>query len=98
MKIKDIDSVSAKELGLAHITGTAVMSIHRPKGKETTLKLDDVILEFSGVPIAGVEDLRRLITGTAAGTVVPVLIYRKQTGQLSVDVEVLEWPTLEPDR
>ena len=96
--IKDVDSASATELELAHITGTVVMSIHRPAGKETALKSDDVILEFNGVPAGGVQDLQRLIIGTAAGTVVPVLIHRKPMGQMSVDVEVLELPTPEPDR
>ena len=36
--IKDVDAASATELGLEHIAGTVVMSIHRPAGKETALR------------------------------------------------------------
>ena len=48
------------------------------------LKPEDIILEVHGTPVAGMDDLQRLMDGTLAGTAVEILVYRDRLLHLTI--------------
>ncbi|HEX2196865.1 MAG TPA: trypsin-like peptidase domain-containing protein [Actinomycetota bacterium] len=48
------------------------------------LRPEDIILEVHGTPVAGMDDLQRLMDGTLAGTTVEILVYRGRLLRLTI--------------
>ncbi|HEX2058531.1 MAG TPA: trypsin-like peptidase domain-containing protein [Actinomycetota bacterium] len=48
------------------------------------LRPEDIILEVHGTPVAGMDDLQRLMDGTLAGTTIEILVYRDRLLQLTI--------------
>lgn len=68
----------AKELKLSITTGTLVVEVE-PGGPAARagIRPGDIIINYNGQPIQLTDELSRLVTGTAPGTVVPVTVLRK---------------------
>ncbi|HYP23875.1 MAG TPA: trypsin-like peptidase domain-containing protein, partial [Actinomycetota bacterium] len=52
--------------------------------EQAGLRPEDIILEVHGTPVAGMDDLQRLMDGTLAGTTVSLLVYRDRLLELSI--------------
>jgi serine protease Do len=92
VQIQPITPEVAEALGLKDRKGALVMTV--PKGgpaDSAGVKPGDVIIEFSGKPVAKSDDLVQQVVATAPGTTVPLKLLRdgKQV-TLSVKVEALD--------
>ena len=52
--------------------------------EDAGLRPEDIILEVHGTPVAGMDDLQRLMDGTLAGTPVAILVYRDRLLELTI--------------
>lgn len=52
--------------------------------EEAGLRPEDIILEVHGTPVAGMDDLQRLMDGSLAGTTVEILVYRDRLLRLTI--------------
>ncbi|HEX5236176.1 MAG TPA: PDZ domain-containing protein [Silvibacterium sp.] len=93
----DVDNERAASLKLKGVTGTEIVTVDRdgPAGK-AGLRVHDVILQMNGQPIAGQEQLRRMLHETPAGRTVTFLISRDGQ-QMSVNVQLANRQTVEQD-
>jgi len=81
----------AMALGLKNLNGAQIQSTHPGlPADQAGIKSGDVVLEYNGKPIVFPTDLTYLIFQTAPGTTVPVKIAREGSGELTVNVTVVE--------
>jgi len=79
---------------LAHDSGVLVLSVERGSPAEHTgLREGDVIVSLAGQPVAGVDDLHRLLTGKAIGVRTPITVLRNSE-QVALEIE----PSPAPNR
>src|SRR5205085_3363159 len=73
----DIDEERAKALNLKDVRGVEIKSIDAgsPAAK-AGLKDGDVVLEYNGQPVAGIEQFARLVRETPAGREVHLSVWR----------------------
>jgi S1-C subfamily serine protease len=73
----DIDEERAKALNLKEIRGVEIKSVdaNSPASK-AGLKDGDVVLEYNGQPVAGIEQFARLVRETPAGREVRLQVWR----------------------
>jgi len=72
---------------LSHESGVLVLSVERGSPAEHTgLKEGDIIVSLSGQPVAGVDDLHKLLTGNAIGVRTPVTVLRNSE-QVTLEIE-----------
>jgi serine protease Do len=92
VQIQPITPEVAEALGLKDRRGALVMTV--PKGgpaDNAGVKPGDVIVEFSGKPVAKSDDLVQQVVATAPGTTVPLKLLRDgKEHTLSVRVEALD--------
>jgi serine protease Do len=90
------NAATAAELGLPRPVGARVTVI-TPDSPAATAKLqvDDVVLEFNGVPVESDAHLVRLVSLTPIGKSVPLLIFRDRK-PMTVKVEVGDRTKFEP--
>jgi serine protease Do len=86
--IMDVDSARAKALKLKEERGTEVTSLV-PGGpaEKAGLKVGDVILEYDGQHLQGLEQLQRMVRESVPGRVVKVGIWRNGA-MLTLDVTI----------
>lgn len=73
----DVDSDRASALKLKEATGAEIVTVDRDgPACKAGLKVHDVILQLNGQPVAGEEQLRRMLLETPAGHNVTLLISR----------------------
>ena len=75
--VQDVDSERAKALKLKEERGAEITSVEpdTPAFK-AGIKAGDVVLEFNGTPVQGMEHLQRLVRETPAGRTVKLQIWR----------------------
>src|SRR5437868_15294059 len=73
----DIDEERAKALNLKEARGVEIKSVdpNSPASK-AGLKDGDVVLDYNGQPVAGIEQFARLVRETPAGREVPLQVWR----------------------
>ena len=93
----DVTSDRAAALKLKTATGAEVINVDRdaPAGK-IGLRPHDVILQMNGQPVAGEEQLRRMLRETPAGRTVTLLISRDGQRQ-TLSVQLADRAILEQD-
>ncbi len=90
--VQDVTSENAAKLKLKEERGVEIATISSDGPAEKAgLKEHDVVLEFNGTRVEGVEQFRRLIRETPAGRTVRVLISR-EGAQQTVNVKLGERP------
>ncbi|HEX2293677.1 MAG TPA: trypsin-like peptidase domain-containing protein [Actinomycetota bacterium] len=52
--------------------------------EQAGLRPEDIIVEVHGTPVAGMDDLQRLMDGTLAGTAVEIVVFRDRLLRLSI--------------
>jgi len=68
----------ARAHGIAAGAGILAVSVEKPSPADTAgLREGDIILAFAGTPVAGVDDLHRLLTDDRIGAPAPVVILRR---------------------
>jgi S1-C subfamily serine protease len=68
----------ARAHGIAAGAGILAVSVEKPSPADTAgLREGDIILAFAGTPVAGVDDLHRLLTDDRIGTPAPVVVLRR---------------------
>ena len=75
--LAEIDAARAKELGMAAPRGAEITNVQResPAG-EAGLQRGDVVLEFNGETVVGVEHFVRLVRETPVGREAPIKVLR----------------------
>ncbi|MGB7188667.1 MAG: PDZ domain-containing protein [Acidobacteriaceae bacterium] len=93
----DVTSDRVAALKLKRVTGAEVINVDRdaPAGK-IGLRPHDVILQMNGQPVAGEEQLRRMLRETPAGHTVTLLISRDGQRQ-TLSVQLADRAILEQD-
>jgi S1-C subfamily serine protease len=67
-----------RRLGLAQTTGVLVMDVvAEAAAARAELQVGDVIVTLDGMPVTGVDDLHRALTGERAGQPVAVAVLRR---------------------
>ena len=78
--------------GLERDSGVLVLSVERGSPAERTgLREGDIMVSFAGRPVAGVDDLHRLLSGRAVGTRMPVAVLRNSE-QVQLEIEPVTAP------
>jgi S1-C subfamily serine protease len=73
-----VPRTAARSAGLATASGVMVQSTEKGSPAETAgLRQADIIIGFAGEPIAGIDDLHRLLTADRAGVPTPLVILRR---------------------
>ena len=73
--------------GLERESGVLVLSIeHGSPAERTGLREGDIIVGLAGQPVAGVDDLHRLLSGRAIGTSMPIAVLRNSE-HVTLEVE-----------
>lgn len=91
----DIDSDRAASLKLKETAGVEVVTVDRDgPACKAGLRVHDVILQMNGQPIAGVEQLKRMLRETPAGRTINLLISRDGQQQ-GVPVQLGDRSTVE---
>jgi serine protease Do len=91
----DIDSDRAISLKLKETAGVEVVTVDRDgPACKAGLRVHDVILQMNGQPVAGVEQLKRMLRETPAGRTINLLISRDGQQQ-SVAVQLGDRSTVE---
>ena len=68
---------AARSSGVAVTSGVLVQSTEKGSPSETAgLREADIIVAFAGEPVAGVDDLHRLLTAERAGSPAPIVVLR----------------------
>jgi serine protease Do len=85
----------ATALGLAHAAGALIMSVDaRSSAQGAGLRAGDVVVDFSGAPIANADDLMSRVAIARPGTLARVTVVRgRVTLVMQVEVERLTPPT-----
>jgi S1-C subfamily serine protease len=74
-------------------SGVLVLSVERDSPAERTgLREGDIIVGLAGQPVAGVDDLHRLLTGQAIGTRMPIVALRNSE-RVALEIEPGTAPT-----
>jgi len=69
---------AARTAGLAGASGVMVQSTEKGSPAETAgLRQADIIVGFAGEPVAGIDDLHRLLTADRAGIPAPLVVLRR---------------------
>jgi membrane-associated protease RseP (regulator of RpoE activity) len=97
VEIRDIDNSRASALKLRTPTGAEIIAVDHdgPAGK-AGLRVHDVILQMNGQPVAGREQLSRMIHETPAGRSVSLVISRDGQQQ-SLSLQLADRDTIEQD-
>ena len=75
--VRDIDSESAKKFNLREVSGAEVTSVaEESPAAKAGLKPGDVVLQFNGQPVAGGEELSRMVRETPIGRQVRLGVWR----------------------
>lgn len=75
--VQDVDSERAKALKLKDERGAEVTSVEPDSPAfKAGMKAGDVVMEFNGTPVQGMEHLQRLVRETPAGRAVKLQIWR----------------------
>jgi serine protease Do len=75
--LAEIDAARAKELGLAEPRGAEITNVQRETpAAEAGLQRGDVVLEFNGQTVVGVEHFVRLVRETPVGREAPIKVLR----------------------
>lgn len=91
----EIDSDRAAALKLKEVAGVEVVSVdHDGPACKAGLRAHDVILQMNGQPIAGAEQLRRMMRETPAGRTISLVISRDGQQQ-NVTVQLADRSALE---
>ncbi len=78
--------------GLERESGVLVLSVERGSPAERTgLREGDIVVSLAGQPVAGVDDLHRLLSGQAVGTRMPLAVLRNSE-QVLLEVEPVTAP------
>ncbi len=90
--VQEVPRESVADLGLRQRSGALVRTVTKDSpAAKAGIEPGDVIVEFNGKPVTGMDDLIRMVTGTKPGTTVPVKILRdKKERSVSVAVEELD--------
>jgi S1-C subfamily serine protease len=73
-----VPRTAARSAGLATASGVMVQSTEKGSPAETAgLRQADIIIGFAGEPIAGIDDLHRLLTADRAGVPTPLVVLRR---------------------
>jgi S1-C subfamily serine protease len=79
--------------GLTHESGVLVLSVEKGSPAERSeLREGDVIVSLAGHPVAGVDDLHKLLTGNAIGVRTSIALLRNSE-LVTLDVEPSPAPT-----
>jgi serine protease Do len=91
----DVDNNRASALKLKEATGAEILNVDRdaPAAK-AGLRVHDVILQMNGQPVAGEQQLRRMLRETPAGHTITLLISRDGQQQ-TVTVQLADRATIE---
>lgn len=91
----DVDNDRARALKLKDVAGAEILNIDRdaPAAK-AGLRVHDVILQMNGQPVAGEQQLRRMLRETPAGRSVTLVISRDGQQQ-TVTVQLADRTTIE---
>ena len=74
-------------------SGVLVLSVERSSPAERTgLREGDVIVSLAGQPVAGVDDLHKLLTGNAIGVPTAIVVLRN-SDQVALEIEPVASPT-----
>jgi S1-C subfamily serine protease len=77
---------------LVRESGVLVLSVEKGSPAERTgLRDGDIIVSLAGRPVAGVDDLHKLLTGNAVGVRVPIAVLRNSE-HLVLEVEPVTRP------
>lgn len=91
----DVDNDRASALKLKETTGAEVVTVdHDGPACKAGIRVHDVILQMNGQPVAGEEQLRRMLRETPAGRTISLLISRDGQQQ-TVSVQLADRDTLE---
>jgi len=73
-----VPRTAARTAGLAGASGVMVQSTEKGSPAETAgLRQADIIVGFAGEPVAGIDDLHRLLTADRAGIPAPLVVLRR---------------------
>ncbi|HEX4565890.1 MAG TPA: trypsin-like peptidase domain-containing protein [Vicinamibacterales bacterium] len=73
-----VPRIAARSAGLSGASGVMVQSTEKGSPAETAgLRQADVIIGFAGEPVAGIDDLHRLLTPERAGVPAPLVVLRR---------------------
>jgi serine protease Do len=80
--VRDISSDRAKTLNLKEVRGAEITSVDENSPSEKAgLKAGDVVLEFNGAPVEGVEQFIRLVHETPPGRSAKLVVWRNGATQ-----------------
>ncbi len=95
--IRDVDNNRAAALKLKDPTGAEIINVdHDAPAAKAGLRVHDVILQMNGQPVAGEEQLRRMLHETPAGRTITLLISREGRQQ-TLSVQLADRATIEQD-
>jgi membrane-associated protease RseP (regulator of RpoE activity) len=95
--VRDIDAQRAAALKLKEPAGAEIITVdHDAPAGTMGLKVHDVILQINGQPVAGVEQLHRMLHETPAGRTITLLISR-DGNQQTVTAPLADRATIEQD-
>jgi len=78
--------------GLERESGVLVLSVeHGSPAERTGLREGDIVVMLAGQPVAGVDDLHKLLSGRAVGTRMPVGVLRNSE-QVTFEIEPVSRP------
>jgi S1-C subfamily serine protease len=73
----DIPRRLVREYGLTRDRGLVITAVTpRSPADEAGLRAGDLLIDFGGVPVGGIDDLLRLLTENVIGTPTPVRVLR----------------------
>ena len=95
--IRDVDNNRAAALKLKDPNGAEIINVdHDAPAAKAGLRVHDVILQMNGQPVAGEEQLRRMLHETPAGRTITLLISREGRQQ-TLSVQLADRATIEQD-
>jgi serine protease Do len=95
--VRDVDAERAAALKLKEAAGAEITTVdHDAPAGTMGLKVHDVILQMNGQPVAGVEQLRRMLRETPAGRSITLVISR-DGHQQTVTAQLADRATIEQD-
>lgn len=95
--IRDVDNNRAAALKLKDPTGAEIINVdHDAPAAKAGLRVHDVILQMNGQPVAGEEQLRRMLHETPAGRTITLLISRGGQQQ-TMSIQLADRATIEQD-
>jgi predicted metalloprotease with PDZ domain len=93
----DIDNDRAAALKLKTVAGAEIITVDRDgPACKAGLRVHDVILQMNGQPVAGQEQLRRMLRETPAGRAITLVISR-EGHQQTVTIQLADRSTVEQD-